>query len=394
LPSNVRDLRFAKLTPILIHEARKLRARGAQVIIALAHVGGSCTTRKAESCHGELFDTVRAIPRGLVDAVIAGHSHQCVWHRVNGILISEACAKGVAVGRIELVLHNGRVNAAESQIYPPTPVCHQVFADGTCEVGLHTGPAQGPLKDNPLLARHARVVAKIRAALTPYRRKVHAKEARVLAHLARPLRHRYRGGSEVGYLFAKMLRGAIPKADVALVNAGGIRGSLGAGPVTYKDLFGVFPFDNRVAFVDVTGAQLHSLLRASLSRTHAGILQASGLHVRVRCSDPPQVLTVTDAAGKSLNPKKIYRVVFSDFMLSGGDGLSSVLKKIPENHKHIAPNRLIREEMVRFLLHLGDKPLNTRLQPVLPPTAPSVKVVGTCSAGRSRGHTRHHPLCR
>ncbi|PID38605.1 MAG: hypothetical protein CSA65_04115 [Proteobacteria bacterium] len=392
LPANVADLRFAKLAPILIREAKALRARGAVVVVALAHVGGSCESRDPASCRGEIFDTVRALPAGLVDAVVAGHSHRCIWHRVNGVLVTEACSKGIAVGRIELALRGGKVDASASRVMPPTLVCQQVFANGRCEARLERGKPTSPLADNPLLARHGKLVEKVRAALRPFRQASKAKAMRRLAKLARPLVHRYRGSSEVGFLFAEMLRQAVPGAEVALMNAGGVRGNLAAGTLTYEQVFSVFPFDNRVAVIEATGDQLRRMLEASLAGEHAGILQVSGVAVKVRCGRPAKLLEIRGARGKPLDLNKIYKVVLSDFMLAGGDGLGPVLAEIPAARKRVLAGRLIRDEMAAYLERRRGKPLNTTEEPVLGPKSLAVRVVGRC--GGDGWRTRPRALCR
>jgi 5'-nucleotidase len=391
LPSNVADLRFAKLAPVLIREAKALRARGAQVIVALAHVGGSCKGRDPRSCRGEIFDTVRALPPKLVDAVVAGHSHRCIWHRVNGVLVTEACSKGIAVGRIELTLRGGQVDGSASRVLPPTLVCQTVFADGSCEARLKQGKPVGPLGENPLLERHRALVSKVRTSLRPFRQASAKKAKQLLGRLARPLVHRYRGSSEVGYLFAEMLR-KVFGGDIALMNAGGIRGNLGAGNITYAQIFSVFPFDNRVAIVQATGDQLRRMLAASLSREHAGVLQISGANARVRCGKPAKLLSLHDPKGKPLKPKQIYKVILSDFMLAGGDGLGPVLAEIPAARKRVLAGRLIREEMAAYLLKLGGSPLNTAQDPVLGPKSPATRVVGDC--GGAGWQRRPRALCR
>lgn len=391
LPDNVKDLRFQELAPVVIARARELRARGAQVLVAMAHVGGSCRSRAPESCKGDLFDLLRALPPGTIHAAVAGHSHRCIWTRVNGVLATQACSKGMAVGRIELALSGGKVDLAASRVLPPRPVCAQVFDDGGCEAFLRQGSRKGTLRPNPLLAKHRATVQKVGAALASHRQQVRQREVEVLAHAAQRIPHAYRGSSQLGYLFARMLRAAIPGADVALMNAGGVRGDLPAGPITYAALYSVFPFDNRIATVRVTGDQLRRLLRASLSRPHAGILQAAGLGARVDCRNPAKVSDLTDAKGQPLDPRRSYLVVLSDFMLAGGDGLGAVLSELPASARKIYPERLIREEMKRYLKSLRN-PIGSAEQPAIPPGAAHVQIVGSCQGGKRKRRARH--LCR
>ncbi|MEZ5285025.1 MAG: 5'-nucleotidase [Vicinamibacterales bacterium] len=71
-----------------------------------------------------------------------------------------------------------------------------------------------------------------------------------------------RDGSPLGDLFAEALR-ASTGADVAIVNSsprGGLRADLPGGRLTFGALYDVFPFDNQVALLRMTGAQLEALL--------------------------------------------------------------------------------------------------------------------------------------
>ena len=48
----------------------------------------------------------------------------------------------------------------------------------------------------------------------------------------------------------------VAKADIALVNGGGIRADLPGGDVTYEDLFAVHPFGNTLCMVEATGQEI------------------------------------------------------------------------------------------------------------------------------------------
>ncbi len=54
-------------------------------------------------------------------------------------------------------------------------------------------------------------------------------------------------------------------ADVAIENAGGIRGGIPAGDVTYGDVLSISPYGNYIVTVELTGAQLVNVIETSLS---------------------------------------------------------------------------------------------------------------------------------
>ena len=100
------------------------------------------------------------------------------------------------------------------------------------------------------------------AAVAREERAVDSLTARTVATLRTALG---RSGDEypLGRLLADAYRN-IGKADVAIMNNGGIRADLPAGPVSYGALFEVQPFQNRLVRVTVTGAVLREALEHAL----------------------------------------------------------------------------------------------------------------------------------
>jgi 5'-nucleotidase len=90
--------------------------------------------------------------------------------------------------------------------------------------------------------------------------------------------------SALGNLFADALRESTG-ADIAFNNnlRGGLRTDLPAGPLTFGSFYDVFPFDNRLLTVRVTGAALKQSLIDEVRRGRRGALGLSGVHVRVSC---------------------------------------------------------------------------------------------------------------
>ena len=143
-----------------------------------------------------------------------------------------------------------------------------------------------------------------------------------------PLGRNYEGESALGDVLTDALRER-EKADVALLNAGGLRANLKAGALTYGDLYEVLPFDNTVAVVTVTGEELRRLLKAAYGGGPS-MFQESGLKVTLgRCLGPERLRDVTLAQGGALEPTRLYRVVMPDFLARGAAGLGAVLSQLP-----------------------------------------------------------------
>ena len=119
-------------------------------------------------------------------------------------------------------------------------------------------------------------------------------------------------------------------ADVALTNRGGIRVTLPKGVVTGRDLHLLFPFENTLVEVSMTGAELRSLLSASLGGGGISFLEVSGLEARFRVVGEGKAargeLTSLSIAGAPADDAKTYRVVTNSFLAGGGDGYAAFRK--------------------------------------------------------------------
>ena len=126
---------------------------------------------------------------------------------------------------------------------------------------------------------------------------------------------------------------------VTIVNGGGIRSSIAAGPVTVGGLINVLPFGNTVATVIVNGAGLLAALENGVSQVETGagrFAQVAGVRFSWNGQAAPgkRVLMAEVATENvhrrtralnfaALDPAANYLVVTNNFMLTGGDGYAS-----------------------------------------------------------------------
>jgi 2',3'-cyclic-nucleotide 2'-phosphodiesterase (5'-nucleotidase family) len=181
---------------------------------------------------------------------------------------------------------------------------------------------------------------------------------------------------------------AVPEADIAMMNAGALRADLPAGEVRRSQLFTVFPFDNRLATVELTGEQVREILDVYHARSR-GLMQVAGLRLDVSCSPPFDVRALAMEDGRPIAPDELYTVVISDFLLSGGDGLGKVLDQVPQERKHVHGEGLIRDVVRRYLLRAaaGKAGLDELLRPA------EVRFIGQ-GACRASGRPTRRPICR
>ena len=115
------------------------------------------------------------------------------------------------------------------------------------------------------------------AVVAEYAATVEEIAARVVTELEASLPKPRRGGFAIGRIIADAQR-ALTGADIAITNNGGIRRPLGAGPVTFRDLFELQPFGNTIQILDVSGETLLRTLEQGI-REDGLDLQISGVEV-------------------------------------------------------------------------------------------------------------------
>jgi 2',3'-cyclic-nucleotide 2'-phosphodiesterase (5'-nucleotidase family) len=287
LAANVQGLRIAPLGPTIAAEASKLRAAGAAVVIVAAHAGGRCERfdepANLTSCESEseIFRVARSLPQGLVDVIAAGHTHGGLGHQVNGVGIIQAFSRGQSFGRVDLVVDRRTRSVARIQVFAPRQICAQQDRV-TGECAATTGSVVSAVYEGNVVTNDSSVVDAMAAAL----QRVHRLRATTLGvSVDVPIARVADLGSPLGNLFAEALRAAVPGADVAAINnAGrGLWADLPAGPITFGRLYDLFPFDNRIARITLSGAELGGWLAAEIRQGRRGGLGISGVDVRASC---------------------------------------------------------------------------------------------------------------
>ncbi len=79
------------------------------------------------------------------------------------------------------------------------------------------------------------------------------------------------------------------KADIGLMNGGGIRASVPAGKFTLRDAYSILPFRNKVILASVTGETIRTALEHGVSNVEnlgGGFLQVSGITYSYDRSNP------------------------------------------------------------------------------------------------------------
>ncbi|HEX38345.1 MAG TPA: bifunctional metallophosphatase/5'-nucleotidase [Candidatus Cloacimonetes bacterium] len=118
-------------------------------------------------------------------------------------------------------------------------------------------------------------------------------------------------------------------ADFAFLNLGGVRDDIEEGPVSYRDIFDVLPFESEVITMKIPGSKLKEIIEVRVAGGRHGLRVAGG---EVEYSKKyPDFQRVTDLkiGGEPWDPDKIYTVATTDFLMQGNSGLT-LLTEIPE----------------------------------------------------------------
>lgn len=363
--ANVRSVRFTDPLVAAIAEGRRLRKAGADVLVLLAHIGGTCV--EGGGCEGELPDLVRRLPPRLYDAAIGGHTHRVVQTVVNGVPIIESGALGKAFGTIDLtidpVTHRVEATAARAGI----EVCaRQVAGTDRCDPN---GGAHGELVAASFRGTAVAPDSAIAGIVQPHLDRVAQVRARRLgAVLPATLRLDYDGESDVGNLVADAMRAAVPEATLAITNSGGLRAELPEGEVTFGEVFETLPFNNALSLVRVKGHMLRELVRAGFAGVHGGLQVSSNVQVVVDL-DAPRACATEDLDGDGTvtpldrdrvaslwvdgNPVRDdadYVLVTNDFLAGGGGGWDRVIARLPGGSvADVAGGPLQRDAFARWL---------------------------------------------
>lgn len=196
--------------------------------------------------------------------------------------------------------------------------------------------------------------ANITRALAEYRLRV-AELNKPIARLDAAIEKKGIGGGGVGNFVADAMRSeashlAKRNIPLSIINTGGLRkNSIAAGRLSTSDIYELLPFENSLVLVDLTGAQLQTLL-AELVRARDAQSGATLTFTADAEDNNPQLASATlNGAGKrkmqSLLPNRIYTIVTIDYLVNRG-GNYAVLK---EAKRTVPLNVTVRDTVIEYL---------------------------------------------
>ncbi len=341
---------FQRIEDALGPLVRRLRAEGAHHVIAISHSGLVRDSEVARAVEG-------------IDAIVGGHSHTLLGNGHTSaagpypvivkspsgrdVPIVQAAAYSQYLGRLDLTFDAaGKLTGWGGNTLL---LDHQVPEDPLIK-------AQVEILAKPLEAVRTKVVGRLDAPLGGDREGCRRAECTIGNFVADAI------------LWKMKPRGV----ELALQNGGGLRAGLNAGPVTMGDVLTVLPFQNAIATLKLSGADLLAALESGVSeieKSAGRFPQVAGLRYSFSWSKPPgeRLLKVevheVDGAYMPLDPERIYMVATNDFMRRGGDGYAVLRERAIAAYDY-GPG--LEDTAIEYLEHLGGAPvaLDGRIQAI------------------------------
>ena len=167
------------------------------------------------------------------------------------------------------------------------------------------------------------------AFIAPYKRVNDSIMGPVVGQVAHNM-HSKRPESDLSNLLADILvwiaKDYNEQPMFGIYNMGGIRSALTKGDVTYGDVLDVAPFENKICFLTLTGAQVMELFQQIAYRRGEGVSKGVQLVIKMDADGKHGQLVSARLHGKEIDPAAEYRVTTLDYLREGNDGMPALKK--------------------------------------------------------------------
>ena len=299
------------------------------LILAVTHMGHYDDAKHGYNAPGDV-SLARALPEGAVTAVIGGHSQEplcmesenlrdvnykagatCEPDQQNGTYIMQAHEWGKYVGRADFEFKNGVATLKSYRLIP-------------INLKKKVKDAEGNSK-RVFIANEIAHNKEMLALLGPYLNKGKESLSIKVGSTNKLLvgeRNKVRfGQTNLGRIIAtaQMVKA---KADLGIMNSGGVRASIETGDITYKEVLTVHPFANTLTSVSMNGKDLLEYLTVvALKPTDTGAYaQFAGVSMTVG----KEAISDVKIGGEAIDLEKEYRFSLPSFTAAGGDGYPKV----------------------------------------------------------------------
>lgn len=298
--------------------AEELRNQGADIVIALSHLG-----YEAES-DAYYYDKGIAKRTKHIDMIIGGHSHTTLRSAVyvtdtdgDQVPIVQTGSKGLNLGYAKIKLGE---NGKPSFTYRLIPVNSRL--------------------DNRVDASFSSIIEDYAAEV---KEKMDVKLGYAPSYINRGTPESALGNLTADGLIWIAQNLHDTKADVAIYNSGGVRANISKGNVTVGDVYAVYPFDNILSLITIKGSKLKELLK-----TVPGSLYVNKEVKIVKAGSSISTMTLN---GKAIQDSQNYTVATIDY-ISDNDGYTSIFNGYVSREDSVD---MIRDEFVEYFKYLANQ---------------------------------------
>lgn len=280
---------------IVQDEVNKLQAQGINKIVVLSHEGTKKDQRLAQETSG-------------IDLIFGAHTHDLIEGLQEGVnlftsksgepvILTQAGKDGENVGILNVDFdENGVVKKAQNNVIKTKNYNRPLFVKDSVED----------------IIGKPEIIGKVKAAVAP-------PEQRLIEN------------NPHGNLIADAMRNELG-TDIAILNAGNIRGNFSEGTVDSRLISDITPFEDKMWIIGLSEKQIVDAINVGLksltkSSNKPGILLVSGLKYKANKQGELLDLEFIDKNNqvhkidvKNPDPNKKYTVAADDFFATGGDG--------------------------------------------------------------------------
>lgn len=219
LAENVENYKFLDPVPIVERLATTLRTdEDCDVVVVATHEYSSTTNQK----YAGLYNDAR------IDAILCAHTHEKVNETLTRaddykIPVLQSNTKNITVGTINLTLTNGDITKKSITHYYPSN-----YSSSTNVLDIIKNYEDIILEGEQVVGYTSTYLSK----------------------------------SSLGNIAANGMV-EFTKCDFACLNTAGVRGTIDSGSITMEDVYEVFPFDNNLILVEMSGSTLKSFYNAA-----------------------------------------------------------------------------------------------------------------------------------
>lgn len=319
------------------------------VRIALTHMGWYLDAKHGTNAPGDVT-MARTLKPAAFDLIVGGHTHDtvcfdekgqfiekykptmaCKPDFQNGSWIMQAGEWGKYVGRADFEFKNGKTTLVKYELIPINLKQTIKKEDGTKEYKLYANEIKA---DEALYAQL---------------KKYQDEGDKTLGIKVGNTEGFFDGKREsvrfvqtnLGRLIAQSQMERV-KADIGIMNGGGIRASLPEGEITYKNILTVQPFGNMISTLDLKGKELVDFLTTvALKETDTGGYPQFA-NISMVVDRTAKTISDVKIGGQPLDMNKTYKISIPDYLTAGGDGYP-----IMKNHPTYVNTGFIDAEMLK-----------------------------------------------